>query len=282
MKISIVTPSFNSAEYIRETLDSVLLQKGEFSIEYLVIDGGSEDSTPEILEEYRLKVANGEFTGCREVFFDYVSEPDNGMYDAVAKGFEKVTGDIIAYINSDDYYLPHAFELINRAFENIKALSWVTGINVTYNSLGNPVNHSLPFRYDRKLISKGLYGKFLKFIQQESVFFSKELLEHLDLKKFREFSYAGDFFLWSSFAERSELRILRAALSGFRTSENQLSVVYLKEYMKEFEDTISGHTGLGDYLKGFFYRLAWYLPDRFKIMFNSEIIDTSSLMEEEK
>jgi glycosyltransferase involved in cell wall biosynthesis len=93
LKISIVTPSFNQAAFLQETMDSVLSQRDP-NLEYIVIDGGSSDGSVEIIQQHAAQLAH------------WVSEPDKGQYDAINKGFAKVTGDVMAWINSDDKYTP--------------------------------------------------------------------------------------------------------------------------------------------------------------------------------
>jgi glycosyltransferase involved in cell wall biosynthesis len=98
-RISIVTPCLNQVEFIEQTIRSVLDQ-GYPNLEYIVIDGGSTDGTVEVIELYADQLA----------FF--VSEPDAGQAAAINKGFTRATGDVLAYINSDDYYLPGAFQRV--------------------------------------------------------------------------------------------------------------------------------------------------------------------------
>lgn len=95
-KISIVTPSLNQGQYIEETIRSVLLQ-GYPNLEYIIVDGGSTDGSVEIIKKYESWLAH------------WVSEPDRGQSHAINKGFEKCTGDIMNWLNSDDYFLPEAF-----------------------------------------------------------------------------------------------------------------------------------------------------------------------------
>ena len=113
-KISIVTPSFNQGKYIEETIRSVLLQ-GYPDIEYIVIDGGSMDASLDIIKKY-------------ERWLTYwVSEPDKGQSHAINKGFAKSSGEIYAYINSDDFYCPSAFGTVAPMFEKMVSLTLLLG-----------------------------------------------------------------------------------------------------------------------------------------------------------
>ena len=94
MKISIITPCLNSAKTIRQTIESVLNQTYQ-DIEYIIVDGASTDGTLEIIQEYE-----DQFQGRMQ----YVSEPDNGIYDAMNKGIRMSHGNVIGIINSDDFY----------------------------------------------------------------------------------------------------------------------------------------------------------------------------------
>jgi glycosyltransferase involved in cell wall biosynthesis len=113
-KLSIITPTLNQGRYIERTIRSVLDQ-GYDNLEYLVVDGGSEDGTLEVIRRYQDRITW------------WVSEPDRGQTDAINKGLRRATGDIVAYINSDDYYAPGAFERAIRAFEAQPQSRWVVG-----------------------------------------------------------------------------------------------------------------------------------------------------------
>jgi glycosyltransferase involved in cell wall biosynthesis len=107
-KVSIVTPSYNQGAFIEETIRSVLLQQYP-NLEYIIIDGGSSDETVEILEKY-------------DPWIDYwISEPDAGQSHALNKGFRRATGEVLAYINSDDYYLERAVRRVVTSFLNTDA-----------------------------------------------------------------------------------------------------------------------------------------------------------------
>jgi glycosyltransferase involved in cell wall biosynthesis len=100
--VTIVTPSFNQAAFIEETIRSILLQRYPY-LEYIVMDGGSTDGSVEIIKKYEEHLAY------------WTSEKDAGAADAIRKGFERATGPILAYLNSDDIYLPGALHcLVNQ------------------------------------------------------------------------------------------------------------------------------------------------------------------------
>src|SRR3954451_4058140 len=97
--ISIVTPSFNQAPFLAETIESVLGQNYP-NLEYVIIDGGSKDGSVDIIRRYEKHLAY------------WVSEKDKGAADAISKGFARATGDILAYLNSDDVYLPGSLQTV--------------------------------------------------------------------------------------------------------------------------------------------------------------------------
>lgn len=105
MKISIITATYNSGGTVRDTIESVLTQSYK-DIEYIIVDGGSKDNTLDIVNEYKSKIAR------------IVSEPDRGIYDAMNKGYRMATGDVLALINSDDFFIDSmAIEKIMKCFE---------------------------------------------------------------------------------------------------------------------------------------------------------------------
>ena len=123
MNLSIVTPSFNQADFIEETIKSVFDQRCK--VEYLVVDGGSNDVSVEVIQRYEPQLAY------------WVSEPDRGQVHAISKGLERATGDIVAYLNSDDLYLPGAFAAVLDFFEENPAANWVCGDTILFGE-GHP------------------------------------------------------------------------------------------------------------------------------------------------
>jgi glycosyltransferase involved in cell wall biosynthesis len=119
LKLSIVTPSFNQGRFLEETILSVLNQ-GYENLEYIIIDGGSTDESASIIRRYEDRLAY------------WVSEKDRGQVHAINKGLEKVTGDIFAFINSDDVYLPGTFNAAMNHFEQHPQSEWVCGDTVMF------------------------------------------------------------------------------------------------------------------------------------------------------
>src|SRR5262249_14817472 len=127
-RISIVTPSYNQARFIGETVESVLSQEGDFEIEYFVMDGGSTDGSVEIIQRYADRVASGTWPcRCRGLTMSWVSERDEGQTEAINAGLRRATGGILSYINSDDLYFPGAFHRVVEAFAGDPAADFVYG-----------------------------------------------------------------------------------------------------------------------------------------------------------
>lgn len=119
-KITIITPSFNQGHFIEQTIQSVLDQKYP-NLEYFVIDGGSTDNTVDIIKKYEKDITY------------WVSEKDKGQSHAINKGLDKATGDIINWLNSDDYYEPHALFKIATAFNRGEHVKVVCGKSRLFN-----------------------------------------------------------------------------------------------------------------------------------------------------
>ena len=230
LKFSIITPVYNSAAFLAETIESVIFQKGNFSIEYFIIDNCSTDASVEIAYKYQsLLQQNPSLLKCKDVQISIISEPDHGMYDALNKGFSKATGDVFAYINSDDIYLCGAFEIIADTFQKYPHTSWLKGITSYINeeSIIYQIGHCN--LYYTPWIKKGIYGTYSYFIQQDSVFWRSDLWHHIN-KIDPTLKLAGDFYLWLHFAKYADLYSINVPVSCFRKTQNQLSQDITKYY----------------------------------------------------
>jgi glycosyltransferase involved in cell wall biosynthesis len=221
---SIVTPSYNSSKYIEDTIESIIEQSYE-EVEHIIVDGGSTDGTIKNIQKYK-----GEYD------LTLISEPDNGMYDAIEKGFNRASGEIFAWLNSDDMYLPWAIEV---AVNHLKQddTEWIIGHPANWNENGvlHYVNPLQP-RYRREWIKKGWYhGDALGWMQQESMFWTAELWEQKG--GFPEgIELAGDYYLWRQFAEKAELKQVGTVVAGFRDHSDQLTSD-MEKYRSEIPDT---------------------------------------------
>lgn len=265
IKISIVTPCYNSEKYIGETVRSVisntLFQNGAAFLEYIICDGGSIDQTRNIVDSIRSENSRN------NIEITFISEPDGGMYEALAKGITRITGDICAYINAGDFYSPTAFEIVKEMFE-FEHVNWITGLQVSYNDRSHMTAARLPFKFRQTLCQRGIYGKLLPFIQQESTFWRASLTSILDLAKLSSFKSAGDYYIWHTFSKTEKLYIVEAWLGGFRTHRGQISEdkkIYLSE-MKNIADKPK----ITDYIIALFDKIIWGLPSRIIKLLNTD------------
>jgi len=181
--ISVITPSFNSASYIEDAIKSVLLQDYD-NFEHVVIDGGSTDGTLDILKKYpHLK---------------WISRPDKGQSDAMNKGFRMSAGDIIVYLNADDYFLPGAFKAIVPYFE--KGASFVVGKIRVENDEGRPwindprIKHEEMLRHwENNAFPLNPVGYFYLREVQEKIAFNEDNHFAMDLEFLLECSLHFNF-----------------------------------------------------------------------------------------
>jgi glycosyltransferase involved in cell wall biosynthesis len=212
-RISIITPSYNQASYLEETLLSVFSQEYP-DLEYMVVDGGSTDGSVEIIEKYADRLAW------------WVSAKDNGQADALNKGFARATGEIVAWINSDDYYLPGAFAAAVRALEENPDCGMVYGDVVSINGAGERIN---VMRY-------GDWGldELLQFniIGQPSVFMRRSVLEqagYLDLS----YHYLLDHELWLRVAQKAPVRYFPQCWSAARFHAEAKNLAHAAKYGRD-------------------------------------------------
>ena len=208
--ISIITATLNAVQLLPDTLQSIRSQDYP-NLEWIIIDGGSTDGTIDFLR-------------ANEDVIDYwSSEPDRGMYDALANGFERANGNIVCWLNAGDLLLDGALAIVAEVFQTHPETNWLTGIHF-WHLLGRKIiGCHIPPAYSSDLIGCGAYGRSLPYIQQESTFFRRSLLDGVDIGKFKSFKLAGDLYLWSCFARRSKLTLVCAGLGSFCIHEGQLS-----------------------------------------------------------
>ncbi len=221
-KISIVTPNYNGVKYLEETILSVLNQ-GYPNLEYIVIDGGSTDGSVDIIKKYEKNLSY------------WISEKDKGLYHALQKGFDKSTGEIMAWINSDDKYHPMSFFTIAEIFTSFPKVNWLTGSQTFFDEKGR----TLDARAGKKWTKYDFYDYNYKWIQQESTIWRRPLWQKAGNRINTNLKYAGDFELWLRFFRHEKLYVISALIGGFRLrSANQLSLDCIEEYIVEAENCI--------------------------------------------
>ena len=197
MLVSIVTPSFNQGRFIEKTIKSVLDQDYP-DIEYIVMDGGSTDETINILKKYGNSIK-------------WVSEPDKGQSDAINKGFRMAKGDIVAWLNSDDYYLPGAVKRVVDVFKESPSISMVygEGYRIDEEEKWKVPSNVEPFFDLWKLIH--LYD----FILQPSTFMRRDALFSVGLLD-QSLYYNLDWELWIRMAKTGKVVYIPEKLSCAR------------------------------------------------------------------
>jgi len=217
MRVSIVTPSFNQRAFIRATLDSVLSQ-GYDNLEYVVIDGGSDDGSAQIIEEHSDRLAY------------WVSEPDDGLYHALNKGFARTTGEVMAWINSSDLYYPWTLETVAEIFSQLPEVQWIMGLSTRFSTAGGPrsVQRGYFNAYDF------LVGNY-RWIQQESVFWRRSLWERAGGRLDDDRPLAADFDLWLRFLRLTPLCHVETVLGGWRVHDDHLGELGHGQYAREAE-----------------------------------------------
>jgi glycosyltransferase involved in cell wall biosynthesis len=256
MKFSIITPTYNQAGYIEETLDSIWSQTGDFEIEHIVMDGGSTDGTVGVLKKWDKKYHSRGFTPkCKNLTFSWVSKQDKGQSDAINQGLKKTSGSILAYLNSDDRYQPHAFARVAKVFKSKKVdLVYANCHFIDKNGKDISTHKSIsqPFNLDRLLNQKN-------YILQPATFWRRRVYEQIgDFNQ--NLHYVMDYEYW-----------LRANQAGFMLE-------YIPEFMADFriyddsksvrdkEKSWQEHRQVSRQFGAKFYNMMIYLRYRRKII----------------
>jgi glycosyltransferase involved in cell wall biosynthesis len=233
--VCVVTPAFNAVDTIDETILSVLTQAGDFHLWYHVQDAGSVDGTVQRLERWstRLRSAVGLPCLCRSIRFTFASEPDSGMYDGINRAFSQTDGRVMGWINADDLLAQGAIQSV---WDYLKAYphdSWVGGRTALIRHDGVRLTEIHARSYSSKLIRAGLHcGAQLPFIQQEGIFWRRELWQEAGGRVDASLRLAGDFELWTRFAAYAQLVSLDVPLAAFRVHPGQKTSV-ISRYLDE-------------------------------------------------
>lgn len=222
--ISIVTPSYNQAKYLEECMDSVLSQ-GYPNLEYVVMDGGSTDGSVEIIKKYEKHLTY------------WQSCPDGGQYAAINAGFTHTSGEIMAWLNSDDRYHPNAFLKVACAFHEYPEVNWVTGRRTICGEAGFFIDIDKFYpHFSRAKILSGHFDK--PFIMQEATFWRRGLWNNAGGRLDTRYQLAADTELWLRFFRTDHLYLLDALLAEFRQQADNRSIQNIKKYHEEARSAI--------------------------------------------
>ena len=203
--VTIITPSFNQAPYLEETINSVLSQTYPH-IEYIIMDGGSTDGSVEIIKRYQNKLAY------------WVSEKDRGQTDAINKGFARAKGEVLAWINSDDTLRPNAVE------EAVRFLNDNPDIGLVYGDTHYIDEHSKVIgRFPAAQTDLARLRRGYVHIPQQASFFRKSIWDQIGPLD-PEFFFAMDYDLWVRIAGKAEIRYLPRWWANFRLHRGAKSI----------------------------------------------------------
>lgn len=220
LRISLITPSFNQGPFIGQTIESVLQQRGDFELEYLVLDGGSTDGTLKILRGYGKRLC-------------WTSEPDGGQVDALNKGLRAASGDIVGWLNSDDLLAPDALQRVAVAFASQPALEWLYGGCDIIDARNRAIRRWIT-AYKNWYCWHYSYTRLLteNFISQMTVFWQRRTLDEIGYLD-PMLKLAFDYDLWLRLGRRSEPFYIPERQASFRWYQSSKSGACFKEQFRE-------------------------------------------------
>ncbi len=211
-RISLVTPVRNSAPYLEQTIRSILAQNYP-NLEYFIIDGASTDGTIDVIRKYESQISG------------WISEPDNGMYDALNKGFSRTSGEIMGWISATDMLHVGALSVVGSVFRDLPQVEWITGRPTVFNEDGMTDGVFRLMRWSRYRFLAGAH----RYIQQESTFWRRSLWQqaggYIDASR----RMASDFELWVRFFRHAPLHTVDALIGGFRVHAASLGIQQVVE-----------------------------------------------------
>lgn len=218
---SIITPSYNQGAFISTTVESVLHQDIE-DVEHIIMDGGSSDTTLSVLKKFGKRIV-------------VESKPDKGQAHAINKGMQIANGQILAYLNSDDYYLPGTLRTVAAIFKKNPNVQWLVGDAQIVDASGNEIQ-SFVRAYKsllREIYSPNLLS-ILNPIPQPSVFFRATAVKEIGQFN-QDLSYTMDYEYWWRLQNRyGSPYFVDTALSAFRIHQNSKGgSSYAKQFAEE-------------------------------------------------
>jgi glycosyltransferase involved in cell wall biosynthesis len=231
VRVSIVTPSYNHAKFIQRTIDSVLGQQGDFTLEYRVIDGGSSDGTREVLQRYD------------DPRMSWISERDDGQVDAINKGLRAATGDIVGWVNSDDVLMPGALARVVRAFREHPRAEWLHGRCEIIDEHDRPVRKWVGL-YKHLRARRHSFDNLLteNYVSQMTAFWRRSVHDEVGYLD-PELKLAFDYDLWLRLAHRGPPLYLDERLACFRWYPTSKSGAQFEAQFREDAEVAARYAG---------------------------------------
>jgi glycosyltransferase involved in cell wall biosynthesis len=220
-RITVVTPVYNGAHYIEDTINSILNQ-GYPNLEYIIVDGASTDGTVDIIRKYE------------KYLTWWVSRPDAGMYEALNTGFERSTGEVMGWLNASDMLHPKGLFVVGGAFAALREVEWITGRVTVLDPSGMTVYVLDLARWSRYRFLAGAN----EFIQQESTFWRRTLWERAGGALDTRYPDSGDFELWVRYFRHAQLHSIDALIGAFRKHPDGIFVTNPSRYRRHCEEII--------------------------------------------
>jgi glycosyltransferase involved in cell wall biosynthesis len=201
-RITVITPSYNQGAFIEQTIQSVLSQ-GYPDLEYIVMDGASTDNTLDVLRKY-----DGRLT--------WISEQDRGQSHAINKGFRMATGDVVAFLNSDDLYLPGALQTVGQYFASHPESAWLTGRCHIIDQDNRVIRKGIT-RYKNLWLRFASYQtlQITNYISQMATFWRREVIER-EGEIDESLHYSMDYDFWLRVGRHYKLIVIDPYLACFR------------------------------------------------------------------
>jgi hypothetical protein len=236
-RITLITAVFNSRKYIEPTVQSVLAQ-GYPNLDYWIVDGGSTDGTLEIIRKFENQI-----TG-------WISEPDQGMYDALNKGFARTSGEVMGWLNASDQLQAGALRSVGGALRAFPEVEWITGRPTWMSEAGVTYQVGGVQRWSRWRYLAGAN----KYIQQESTYWRRSLWEraggYLDTTR----GPVGDFDLWVRFFRHAQLYSVDTLVGAYRMHRGSWGESNLEAGHRTHDDIVEAeleHMKGGNWLRAF-------------------------------
>ncbi|MCK6622840.1 MAG: glycosyltransferase [Calditrichaceae bacterium] len=247
-RISIITPSYNNSRYIEDAIQSVVGQNYP-DVEHLIIDGGSNDGTLDVLKKYpHLK---------------WISEKDEGQSDALNKGFKMATGDILGWLNADDYYQPGIFFKINDAYLNNPAIDFLYGEYQYVTEDKQFVRKVTNCKFDKNMLF--FYGCY---IPSTASFFRRRIIEDgVLIDKNLKIIMDKDFFTRIAI-KGYQFQFVSEVMASFRLREDNVGNKFFHKLREENIYYLTNYHNNFCYTKA--YRFEWKLR-RYYYLFKRQV-----------